>query len=314
MSSIECLKATSQEYLAVFDFRTKTWHSYRVSKKYTVETRGPEKTFDPPELFPFLQDLNNPERTVNDLMLDCLWDEHGNIKMEITDGLLAMLPEADPNTIIFAIKGKEKTQGEPIYLGNIGYIVVNYLEKERTEKEGKDDELLIENPKEGKQYALPTGYSTHGGIGTKTKTAKVDKKEKHKLYIVPERPKGKEKRVRKKLSRPDVVKYFLKVNPRSNWQVTFKAILKDSKYRDLAMDSRTGHKRTKWARIYSRGIDRLANTTGQCDQTVKRHIKLMIEQKIIKEVWHGFKGQGYSRLEIPLNMDHVFAWRRKPPK
>ncbi len=313
MNSIKDLTATSQVVLQVFDFSTNLRSVFIQYRNSLVEAVGSRIPFECLIVFPFLENVSDPERELSDLELDCNWSKTGAMRMEVLAGLLEMVPGVDGSTIKFTVCGKKRSKGEPIFWGGIGFIMVWACVRADCWPVTEDGRLKILKRGESRAMELPDGCTLNGGVTPECKADKKAETKKPGLHIVPKRGDRKKKRARKKVSRPDVVKYFSKVNPRSNWQVTFKAILKDSKYRDLAMDSRTGHKRTKWARIYSRGIDRLANTTGQCDKTVRSHIELMIEQKIIKEAWHGFKGQGYSRLEIPLNMSHVFAWRRKPP-
>ncbi len=311
MERIPLIESESQEHFANCDFRTKKIHEYRITNNDIVKTIRHKKSFDAGEIFSFLHDLNNPDRTVDDQMLDCVWNEHGNIEIPITAGLLAMFPRADPDTIIFAVIGKKKTWGEPIYLSDIESIGVNYLEKEGTEKEAKDEELSIENPKERKQYALPSGYSTHGGIGTKTKTAKVDKKEKPKLSIVPDkvdRPSGKKRHdegVR------EVLKYFSKYPTRLGWQPVVKAMYKNSRYmyiKELA--NYTGHYNRK-GRFYLKGNEFLEDSLGVTDRTVKRALAWMKLNKVIYLRHRGYPGEGYSIWELPFNLKHVMGWKRK---
>ena len=311
MENIPLIESESQEHFANCDFRTKKIQEYRITKNDIVKTRGPKKSFDAGEIFSLLEDVNNPDRTVDDLMLDCVWNEHGNIELPITDELLAMFPRADPESIIPAVIGKKKTWGEAPFLHDIESIGLNYLEKERTEKEAKDDELSIEDPKERKKYALPSGYSTHGGIGTKTKTAKVDKKEKPKLSIVPDkvdRPSGKKRHdegVR------EVLKYFSKYRTRLGWQPVVKAMYKNSKYLDIkVLANYTGHYNRK-VRVYLKGNEFLEDSLGVSERTVKRALAWLKLNKVIYLRHRGYPGEGYSIWELPFNLKHVMGWKRK---
>lgn len=313
MNRINDLDGTSQDICYIFDFLTEKVHPFIDSHNKLIRADRSVKSFDRMECFPWLKNESDSDGDVSVLMLDCVCSGKGKGSMDILDGLLEAMPGVDPSTITFGIKGKEKGPGEPVYWDAIGSVTVYANLKEGLLTNIKDDELHILKRVESGGTHYPEGYSAHGSGKPERKAKKKAEIKKPGLHLVAKRGARKKKWAKRKVSRPDVIKYFSKVNPKSNWEVTFKAMIKDSKYRDLAMDSRTGHKRPKWARIYSRGIDRLVNTTGQNERTVRRHIELMIEQKIIKEVWHGFKGQGYSRLEIPLNISHVFAWRRKPP-
>lgn len=313
MNRIHNLTATSQDIFYVLDFPTRTRHVFIVVKDHLVEAVGSRTNFDPLIIFHFLENESNPDRDVSDLMLDCVCSGKGVGSMEVSSELLKALPGIDPSTITFGIYGKKKGPGESVYMGGIGFIVIKAEVKGDKSLFIRDDRLISSGKQQKGEGHFPEDYRPHGSGKPERKAKKKAEIKKPGLHLVAKRGARKKKWAKRKVSRPDVIKYFSKVNPKSNWEVTFKAMIKDSKYRDLAMDSRTGHKRPKLARIYSRGIDRLVNTTGQNERTVRRHIELMIEQKIIKEVWHGFKGQGYSRLEIPLNISHVFAWRRKPP-
>ncbi|MBA7640746.1 hypothetical protein ES703_48417 [subsurface metagenome] len=313
MNRINDLDGTSQDICYIFDFLTEKVHPFIDSHNKLIRADRSVKAFDRMECFPWLKNESDSDCEVSDLILDCVCLGKGKGGMDILPGLLEAMPGVDPSTITFGIKGKEKGPGEPVHWDAIRSVTVYANLKEGLLTNIKDDELHILKKVESGGTEYPEGYSAHGSGKNGRKAKKKAETRKPGLHIVQKRGDRKEKWTRKKESRPDVIKYFKKVNPKSKWDVTFKAMIKDSKYRDLAMDSRTGHKRPKKARIYSRGVDRLVDTTGQGKRTVERHIKLMIEQKIIKEVWHGFKGQGYSRIEIPWKMSHVFAWRRKPP-
>lgn len=314
MKSIPLIESESQEHFAKFDFRTKKIHEYRINKNDIVKTIGPKKSFDPGEIFSFLEDVNKPDRTVDDQMLDCVWNERGKIELPITDELMAMFPRADRESIIPAVIGKKITWGEPIDRRDLDFIGLYYLEKERTEKEAKDDELSNENAKERKKYALPSGYSTHGGIGTKTKTAKVDKKEKPKLSIVPDKVDWPSRKKRHGKPARDVLKYFSQDATRLGWQPVVKAMYKNSKYLDIKVLAHyTGHYNRK-GRFYLKGNEFLADSLGVSERTVNRALAWLKLNKVIFLRHRGYPGEGYSIWELPFNFKHVKAWKRKRPR
>jgi len=279
-----------------------------------VEADASREPFDPLEVFPWWENEGDPEREVRDLVLGCEWTGKERVRVEILPGLVELLKQVDPENIYIGVHGKVKGPGEPISWADIDFIHVMYFVRNKCLPVIEDDRLMIRVPCGTGSRDSPEGSRAHGSITPEPEPDFIPGRKKGHLTVVKAVPEPGRKKARKTVGRPDVVKYFTKVNPGSDWPVTFNGMCRDSKYRDLAKDSRTAHKRTKWARIYSRGIDRLVDITGQSKRTVGGHIAFMKEQKIIKEQWHGFKGQGYSRYEIPLNMSHVFAWRRKPPK
>jgi len=297
MSRVDYLPASCQVVHGYFCFKTLTVFTYIEFHRRMVEAIASRKPFDLLEVWPWLEDELDPERELADLVLDCEWTGKGRLRVEILPGLLELLPGADPENIYIGVHGKVKGPGEPIYWADIDFIHVMYFVEGKGLPVIEDDRLKILVPGESGSRGLPEGYSAHGSITPKPKPDYVPGRKKGHLTVVKGVPEPGHKKAKKRVERPDVVKYFAKVNPGSDWPVTFNGMCRDSKYRDLAKDSRTAHKRTKWGRIYSKGIDRLVDITGQSKRTVGRHIALMIKQKIIKEQWHGFKGQGYSWLD-----------------
>jgi len=314
MSRVPYLPATCQVVHVYLCFKSLTAFTYIEFHRRMVEAIASRKSFDLLEVWPWWENEGDPEREVRDLVLDCEWTGEGRLSVEMLPGLIELLPGVDLENIYIGVHGKDIEPAGSIPLADIDFIHVMYFVEGKGLPVIEDDRLKILVPSGGGSRDFPEGYSAHGSVKPKPEPGFIPGRKKGHLTVVKAVPEPGRKKARKTVGRRDVVEYFTKVNPGSHWPVTFNGMCRDSKYRDLAKDSRTPHKRTKWARIYSRGIDRLVDITGQGHATVKRHIALMIEQKIIKLVWHGFKGQGYSRYEIPLNMSHVFAWRRKRAK
>jgi hypothetical protein len=289
MENIPLIESESQEHFANCDFRTKKIHEYRITNNDIVKTKRPKKSFDAGKIFSFLEDVNNPDRTVDDLMLDCVWNKRGNIEIPITAGLLAMFPRADPESIIFAVIGKKKTWGEPIYLSEIESIGVYYLEKEGTEKEAEDDELSIENAKERKQYALPSSYSTHGGDGREHKADKKAETKKPDLRLVPPRKEQKEKAA-EHLEPPKEIMDWCKAHyTRGEWKRILRGLHKFCRYRKRREDKYYPGTSEIKNRQYVYGQEWLAGKLRLSRWTVGRWSKRFEDDGIIYIPYWGHK-------------------------
>jgi hypothetical protein len=237
-------------------------------------------------------------------MLDCVWNERGNIELPITDGLLAMFPRADPDTIIFAVTGKKKTWGEPIYISDIESIGVNYLEKEETEKEGKDDEVSIENPKERKQYALPSSYSTHGGVTPERKAEKKAETKKPDLRVVPKREDRKKKRAKHFKTPKEIMAWCKKNYTRGEWKRILKGLHKFCRYKKRREDKYYPGTSERKNRQYVYGQQWLAGKLGMERRTVESWFHRFEADGIIYVPYRGYKKRGASICELAYTEEH----------
>jgi len=162
MSRIKEIHGTSQDICYVFDFKTRKRPVFIDCNNKLVHADLSGKDFDPILCFPFLQNVLNPERKVEDLMLDCIWTGPEKITMEILPGLLESMPKVDPSTITFILKAKEKKQGEPIYWPEIGFIMVYASLQENFTTVIQDDKLYIRELPGQEKKPSPDGYNPNG--------------------------------------------------------------------------------------------------------------------------------------------------------
>ncbi|GAH20869.1 unnamed protein product, partial [marine sediment metagenome] len=167
MSRIREIAGTSQDICYVFDFKTRKRPVFIDCNNKLIHADLSGKDFDPLLCFPFLQNVLNPERTVEDLMLDCVRREDNHVTMEILPGLIESMPHVDPETITFFVKGKEKKQGEPIYWPEIGFIMVYASIQENWETVIKDDKLYLREIPGQDLTTFSDGYNPHGATKKK---------------------------------------------------------------------------------------------------------------------------------------------------
>lgn len=128
------------------------------------------------------------------------------------------------------------------------------------------------------------------------------------LKLVPPRL----KKVRHDRIPRDVVKYFSRVPSRLPWPLLLKAMYKQSRYLSFTwLKHYTGHSKNA-GRFYLKGNKHLEHITGLNPSTIKRTLTWMKRQQILKLRHRGYPGEGNSIWELPFNLAHAFAWRRKP--
>lgn len=135
MFKISYLKSKSQELIFLFDFINHIVYVFMIVRGRPVEAEGSRRPFDPLEYFGWFENLENPDRGLSDLVLDCMWLEGEKVGLWMGQALLDMLGKVDEESINVGIYGKTKQPGEAIYWGDIGFIVVFVnLEKDRFPK------------------------------------------------------------------------------------------------------------------------------------------------------------------------------------
>ena len=132
------------------------------------------------------------------------------------------------------------------------------------------------------------------------------------LKLVPDPKPAKVTKRKKTLPPVDVLKYFERIDTKTSWQVTLKPMYAQSKYGDIKKIPFNSHRRSHMGRYYALGSKNLATATGQDINTITNHLKFMRENEIIKRRRQGWPGEGNSIYELPHNMDHVMAWKKKP--
>lgn len=132
------------------------------------------------------------------------------------------------------------------------------------------------------------------------------------LQVVPDPKPVKVARRKKRKAPRDVLKYFTWLSLRSLWQITLKAMYRLSWYGDIRLNAFCGNKLSHKGRYYTLGVDRLAAATGFDEATIRRHLKLMRDNNIIRRRKQGMPGIGNTVYELPFNLPHVMAWKKNP--
>jgi hypothetical protein len=311
MNSIKDLTATSQVVLQVYDFSTYLRHVFIEYRNRMKEAVGSRITFD--GLLCFDWDVLDPERELSEwnLMLDCLWSQTGAMRMEILQGLLEMMPGVDPSTIKFTVYGKERSKGEPMLWGGIGFILVWAVVRADCWPVIEDGRLKILKRGESGAMELPDGGTLNGGVTPERKAEKKAETKKADLRLVPDKVDRPSRKKRHGKPARDVLKYFSKDRTRLGWQPVVKAMYKNSKYLDIkVLANYTGHYNRK-VRVYLKGNEFLEDSLGVSERTVKRALAWLKLNKVIYLRKRGFPGEGNSIWELPFNMGHVKGWKRK---
>lgn len=289
MSRIEEIHGTSQDVLYVFDFMTLKRTAFIDYHNKLVHADLSGKDFDPLLCFPFLENVVNPDRKVEDRVLDCIRREDNHVTMEVLPGLIKAMPKVDPDTIYFHIGGPEKQKGESIYWGDIGFILVYASVQEKCSTVIKDDKLYIRVDPESEPESLPEDFH------------KPKPKRKAKVLRFPKYP----------TTPKDWMKYAEKVVGGSNLKPIARQIYRRSKRMYLKDVPHYPKETTRRGCYYFCGVVFLARVAGVSVDTITRVLKALAEAKLIYIRYHGYKGRGCSIIEVPPNMKLVMRWRRE---
>lgn len=167
MSRIKEITGTSQDICYIFNFKTFKRSAFIDCNNKLIHTDLSGKDFEPLLCFPFLEKAINPDRKIEDIILNFQWIGPEKIKMEIYPGLIEAIPKVDPSTITFILKTKEKKQGERVYWGDIGFILVYASLQENWETVIKDNKLYLRERPDRDPTAFPDGYNPHGATKKK---------------------------------------------------------------------------------------------------------------------------------------------------
>jgi len=333
MSRIKEIDGTSQDVLYAFDFKTRKRPVFINFNNKLIHADLSGKDFDPLLCFPFYENLSNPDRTIEDLILACQWTGPEKITMEILPGLIESMPKVDPETINFIVKGKEKKQGEPIYWGEIGFILVYASLKENWETVIKANKLYLRERQDRDPKTFPDGYNPHGATKKKgltttdpgfykewtgSRSGYPDEKETQHQEPKP-KPKEPGPKTKAKLipfpkyptTPKDWMKYAEKVVGGSNVKPIGKQIYRRSKRMYLNNVPHYPKETTRRGCYYFCGVEYMARVAGVSVPTVIRVLNLLAEAKLIYIRYHGYKGRGCSIIEVPPNMKLVMKWRRE---
>jgi len=134
------------------------------------------------------------------------------------------------------------------------------------------------------------------------------------LHVVKSKKQPVPREVRYDRPPKDILKYFSYLNDKHQFTKVLKVMYKESEYRHLGRLKHWRGKKDMKARVYLAGFENLVKKTGLSPRTLNRARSLMIESHIIRHRGAGIKGTGYAIHELPLNMPHVHAWVRNPPR
>ena len=160
----------------------------------------------------------------------------------------------------------------------------------------------------------PLNYSPWSGKVYSDAPGATPKKTQPPLRIVPKKKPSADSKDRHDKAPQDVLKYFAYLKNKHQFIKVLLIMYKLSIRIDLRKLSHYRGHHSKKARVYLLGHDVLVERTALSDRSVKRAIRLMKDDCIIKHRGGGLKGQGNAILEVPFDLAHVFAWRRKPRK
>jgi len=311
MNSLKDLTATSQVVLQVLDFSTYTRHVFIEYRNRVVEAVKSRIPFD--GLLYFVWDVVDPERELSDwnVKLDYEWSMTGEMRVGYFTELLEMLPGVDASTIKFTVCGKERSKREPILWGGIGFIMVWALLRADYWPVIEDGRLKILKRGVLRAMELPDGCTLNGGVTPERKADKKAETKKPKLHIVPKHGDRKKKRVKRRKSPRDVLKYFSQDRTRLGWPAVVKAMYKKSRYLDLKYLAHYTGRHNRKARVYLKGNEFLADSLGVTERTVERALAWLKLHKVIYLRKRGYPGEGNSIWELPFNLKHVKAWKRK---
>ena len=127
-------------------------------------------------------------------------------------------------------------------------------------------------------------------------------------------PKKRKRKARRNPPAKDVVKYFTQKPYRGEWRTTLRAMYALSRYQDILTFKYYSGKHNRKGRFYFQGIDELVRMAILPERTVKRHLAWMKSEGLIRLCKRGWPDQGASIWELPYNIDHVFAWKRRHKK
>jgi len=333
MSRIDEIHGTSQDVLYAFDFTTRKRPAFINVKNKLVQADLSGKDFDPLLCFPFYENISNPDRKIEDLVLACQWIGPEKITMEILPGLIESMPHVDPETINFIVKGKEKKQGEAIYWPDIAFILV-YTEIKKNFEPLIIDDILKLQPVEGADTDTP--QEQEGEPGSKTideQEARAEKmkeafyqayqqkpvKKQPSPYELPKKqelPKKKQKAKLLPFTQPrkppqEVWEWCKSHYPWGGWKRILRALHKYSLYRKRNEDKYYHGKSQQKNRQYIRGQVWLAKKVGIPRSKIEKWLHRFEADGIIYVCQRGYIDRGASIIELAFTESHRRMNKRK---
>lgn len=312
MNTLPNLPAQGQVISHLFDFSNRVKSvNLKNDKSYTRAPKS-DMAFNPLELWDF---IGNPSAKIEEkglILLKAPAYKPGSTLIEVTDQLLKHLPEPWIESIKFVlVTAAFPSQKEDVIRELRGVFVLHFLEPPYVAD--VRDGILITWPEnyEGKDFQNKVKYHRLTPVTPKPKQ-KPEPVKYPPLRVVPDPKPSKPDRRKKKKAPPDVLNYFSWLAPKSSWEVVFKAMYKEGFYEDIKKNKFYQGKHSHLGRFYTWGIKRLVAVTGLSDKTIKKCLALMLKNNIIRRWKGGFPGQGNSFYELPKDLSHVMAWKRKP--
>ncbi|MBA7497230.1 hypothetical protein ES702_07842 [subsurface metagenome] len=333
MSRIKEITGTSQDICYVFDFRTRKRSAFIDCNSKLIHADLSGKDFEPLLCFPFLEKALNPDRKVEDIILNFQWIGPDKIKMEIYPGLIEAMPKVDPSTITFILKAKEKKQGERVYWGDIGFIMVYASLQENFTTVIQDDKLYIRERPGQDQKTIPDGYSENeskrkkglkpsdpGFLTDWTESGLRHPGEKETQYQEP-KPREKEpgpKTKAKVLYFPlyptppkEVLDKCKELYGLGEWKRILRGLHKYSWYRKRNEDKYYPGKSERRNRQYVLGQIWLAKQIGVNRMTARKWLYRFEADGIIYIPYIGYKDRGASIIELAFTESHRRMNKRK---
>jgi hypothetical protein len=333
MSRIDEKDGTSQDVLYAFDFKTfkRTVFINFHNKLIHADLSG--KDFEPLLCFPFYENVLNPNRKVEDTILACQWTGPENITMETLPGLIEAMPQVDPETIYFQVRGNKNKQGEPIYWTDIELILVYAEIQEKFLPLIRDDKIRFGERPGQDQKAITDGYNPHGDTKKKgltrsdpnyytnwtgSRSGYPDEKE-----IQHQEPKPKEKEPGPKTKARVLYLPLYPTPPKEiwdwckdhytwgEWKKILRALHKYSLYRKRNEDKYYHGKSERKNRQYIRGQVWLAKKLEVNRLTVRKWLYRFEADGVIYICQRGYIDRGASIIELAFTERHRRMNKRK---
>ena len=109
-----------------------------------------------------------------------------------------------------------------------------------------------------------------------------------------------------------VLKYAKAIRIGEEWKRFYAVMYARSWFGPLNQAGGYAGKSSRKGRYFTLGNEELAKATGLSLRTISTYLMNLKKNKLILQHKRGWPGEGPSIWELPFDLDHVFAWRRKP--
>jgi len=333
MSKIDRLDGTSQDVLYAFDFKTFKRTAFIDCNNKLIHADFTGKPFEPLMCFPFYENVLNPDRKIEDIILNCQWIGPEKITMEIYPGLIKAMPHVDPETINFIVKGNKNKQGEPIYWPDIELILVYASVQEKfkplikndkffsAELEGANTEKTQEQEGEPGSTSIDKEYERMQRLHKEYIPPYQDKplKKQPHPYEAPKTQEAPKKKTKAKILQltkyptpPQEIWDWCKEHYwAGEWKRILRALHRYSRYRKRNEDKFYPGKSKRKNRQYVLGQVWLAKQIGISRKTVEKWFQRFEDDGIIYYPYKGYRGRGASICELAYTEAHRRINKRK---